>query len=194
MIYFIRDGKYVKIGYTQDQYRLDGRVRALQVGNPRNLTVMAVMQHGGPRTERALHDLFEPYRVSGEWFELGPALRATITVAANGGLPADVVAVATAAMKRATRSTRRGDRVRGRTKADHAPELPAIFPALRAWRKEAAAVSNAPAYTIASDAALANIAQAQPTTLTALQACRGIGPAFIRRHGQSCLTAIREAQ
>lgn len=100
MIYFIRDGKHVKIGYTQDQDRLVRRLSALQAGNPRELAVIALLRSGGPRTERSLHDAFRPWWIGGEWFELAPPIERTIARVRTGDLPADVVAYADATVRR----------------------------------------------------------------------------------------------
>lgn len=121
MIYFVRDGKYVKIGYTQDADRFRTRLSSLQVGNPRMLEVLALMSHGGPRTESELHRLFAPWRVGGEWFELSTPVKHAVRVATEGGLPQDVLLEARTAVARsqATRKkchgARREDRPRKRS-------------------------------------------------------------------------------
>lgn len=120
MLYFVRDGKYVKIGYTQDQDRLDRRLSALQAGNPRPLTLVALMRHGGPRTNSALRALFQPWWVGGEWFELDGPVKRTVQFVRSGVLPAEVVAYATKAVarsqsyRRKQHGTERKPRPRGR--------------------------------------------------------------------------------
>jgi hypothetical protein len=120
VVYFIRDGKHVKIGYTQDSERLAARLGALQAGNPRELVLVALMKHGGPRTERALHDAFRPWWIGGGWFELeGPVAR-TLTFVRTSAMPAEVVAYATKtaarsqAFRRKTHGAERKVRQHGR--------------------------------------------------------------------------------
>ena len=67
MIYFITEDnntKYVKIGYTNN---LSRRLRELQIGNPRKLSVYFVMK-GNKQAELELHKAFKDYRGIGEWF------------------------------------------------------------------------------------------------------------------------------
>lgn len=94
MIYFIRDGNYVKIGYTQDNERLHKRLDSLQCGNPRPLSLIALSRHGGPRTERALHTALSPWWIGGEWFEYGPVMRKIIAKTQEGAMPAELVTYA----------------------------------------------------------------------------------------------------
>lgn len=61
LVYFMRLGNRVKIGYTS---KLKDRLSAIR---PEEL--MAT-ERGGRRRERELHQRFDSYRVSGEWFSL----------------------------------------------------------------------------------------------------------------------------
>jgi hypothetical protein len=69
VIYFIRSchAGPVKIGYVADEYALDARLGSLQVANPEELYVDAVLP-GDRDQERALHERFAPGRIRGEWF------------------------------------------------------------------------------------------------------------------------------
>ena len=62
-VYFVRDGRAVKIGWA-----LDGkeRVKLLQTGNPRKLNLLGTIK-GSVLLERALHRHFKRNRIRGEW-------------------------------------------------------------------------------------------------------------------------------
>ena len=70
MIYFITDGEYVKIGFT-DQDDAENRLKALQVGNARKLTLIGTIP-GGLTEEATLHKVFAQLRANGEWFAVTP--------------------------------------------------------------------------------------------------------------------------
>lgn len=73
MIYFIRDGEFVKIGFTdKDDYQ--GRMTDLQIGNPRQLVLIGTME-GNEDDERDLHRTFRDFYIRGEWFFLALAIR-----------------------------------------------------------------------------------------------------------------------
>lgn len=72
-VYFIQDGKgnggAIKIGKAKNvQSRLD----ALQIGNPRKLSIMATIKckscKEAEKLEKELHKKFKYYRIRGEWF------------------------------------------------------------------------------------------------------------------------------
>ena len=50
-----------------------------------------------------------------------------------------------------------------------------------------------PAYVVASDETLASIAAARPTTLTALERVKGIGPAKLDRYGADIVAIVAAA-
>jgi len=66
-VYLITDGEYYKIGYTDLQ--VERRIAELQTGNPRKLSVIAVL-NGGRQLEQQFHAMFGHGRVGGEWFKL----------------------------------------------------------------------------------------------------------------------------
>lgn len=68
MIYFVSDGEYVKIGFTDD-VDVDRRLAALQIGNARKLTLLGVIE-GGRESETVLHRVFDGIRIRGEWFRI----------------------------------------------------------------------------------------------------------------------------
>lgn len=71
MIYFISDGKAIKIGWTSGNPY--ARRSSLQVGHPSGLSVLAVAP--GSREEEAMyHERFRAVRASGEWFYQSPNL------------------------------------------------------------------------------------------------------------------------
>ena len=65
--------------------------------------------------------------------------------------------------------------------------------ALRRWRRERAAADGVPAYVVAHDTTLAEIADARPRTLPALRRIRGMGPTKLERYGPEILAAIEGA-
>lgn len=69
MIYFVQPAGQpvdpIKIGYTDG---LDRRIVELERQHGRSMVVLATCR-GGRRLERALHEVFAHFRVSGEWFE-----------------------------------------------------------------------------------------------------------------------------
>jgi ATP-dependent DNA helicase RecQ len=76
-----------------------------------------------------------------------------------------------------------------------APEPAAIDPAdepllaaLRQWRASAAA--GKPAYTVAHNRTLEAIASTRPASLQALVQIKGVGPAFVERHGEQVLELV----
>jgi hypothetical protein len=71
-------GGPIKIGWTQTEDGIAGRLKSLQVGNPRPLAVIW-KQAGSRRREYELHREHRARRLAGEWFE------ATGTIAAFFG-------------------------------------------------------------------------------------------------------------
>jgi ATP-dependent DNA helicase RecQ len=72
-----------------------------------------------------------------------------------------------------------------------APADPADAPllnALKEWRLRASA--GKPAYTVAHNSTLESIAALKPSTLDELAAVRGVGPAFVERHGEQVLALV----
>lgn len=80
MIYFIRQGKYVKIGRTNN---LDRRFRELKTGAPKELRLVAAME-GESETESALHYMFRDLRVEGEWFRYAKLTEAVCHLLSQG--------------------------------------------------------------------------------------------------------------
>lgn len=69
-IYFVRCGKFIKIGTSSDPaYRLD----ALSTASPYELTLIGHIP-GSMVAELALHDLLRRHHVKGEWFRANAAL------------------------------------------------------------------------------------------------------------------------
>lgn len=65
MIYFVTDGEYLKIGYTDND--VSRRIASLQSGNARKLELVGTIE-GSKEAEHVLHCVFREFRVSGEWF------------------------------------------------------------------------------------------------------------------------------
>ncbi len=79
-----------------------------------------------------------------------------------------------------------------RTRTEASAELDqagiALFEALREWR---ARTSNGkPAYTVAHNSTLESIAALRPSSLDQLATIKGVGPAFVERHGEAVLGLV----
>lgn len=68
MIYIIRCGDAVKIGFSDNPFN---RIKELQVGNPERLKIIAMFP-GSMRLERNIHARLKQYRINGEWFRWTP--------------------------------------------------------------------------------------------------------------------------
>ncbi len=88
-------------------------------------------------------------------------------------------------------------RVEGMTVTLDAPDAVPVSPgsvraesALREWRSEVSKRARVPAYVVLNDSELVGIAAAQPTTLTELARCRGMGPVRLERWGDELLSVL----
>ena len=68
-----------------------------------------------------------------------------------------------------------------------------LLEALRRWRRERAAADGVPAFVVAHDTTLAEIADVRPRSLPALRRVRGMGPAKLERYGPEILAVIEGA-
>jgi DNA-binding XRE family transcriptional regulator len=64
MLYFIKNGRYVKIGHTNN---IKLRLSDLQVANPERLSVIGLIE-GSRNDEAELHNKFKHLSAGGEWF------------------------------------------------------------------------------------------------------------------------------
>ncbi len=64
------------------------------------------------------------------------------------------------------------------------------FDALRTWRAERAKDDGVPAYVIAHDTTLADIAEARPGSIAELRRVKGMGPARLQRYGPEILEVL----
>ena len=74
--------------------------------------------------------------------------------------------------------------------ASAVPSDQRLVDALRAWRRERAAADGVPAYVVAHDTTLAEIADLRPRSLPALRRIRGMGPTKLERYGPEILAVI----
>jgi DNA helicase-2/ATP-dependent DNA helicase PcrA len=74
-----------------------------------------------------------------------------------------------------------------RAKDDESP----LMTALREWRTTAARSDGVPAYVIAPDALLIEIADQRPGTIAALRRVKGMGPSRLARYGEELLEIVR---
>jgi ATP-dependent DNA helicase RecQ len=72
--------------------------------------------------------------------------------------------------------------------ADEVPIATELWEALRAWRQERA--DGNPAYTVAPNRTLEEIARLMPQTPAELASIHGVGPAFLERHAETLLEAL----
>ena len=71
MIYLVRAGDRIKIGYAESD--VPGRIKTLQTGCPTPLTLLATFP-GGRSVEASLHRRYAHLRTTGEWFRADPVL------------------------------------------------------------------------------------------------------------------------
>ena len=69
-----------------------------------------------------------------------------------------------------------------------------LFARLRDWRNLAAEKLELSGFMIASNAILANIAKANPSTLEALGEVKGIGPERLKRYGATMLEVLGDPE
>ncbi len=97
------------------------------------------------------------------------------------------------APKRRSRPARRRARAAGLpgAVADEKPaDYVSCFDALRRWRLERARADAVPAFVVASDRTLEDIATLGPTTLEELKLCYGIGPSKAEKYGAEILRVL----
>jgi hypothetical protein len=74
MVYLIRSGKFIKIGFTTDIRR---RLETLQIGNPIKLVLVGLIP-GDTKAERRFQDRFGAALHRGEWFKITTEMQAFI--------------------------------------------------------------------------------------------------------------------
>jgi DNA helicase-2/ATP-dependent DNA helicase PcrA len=67
-----------------------------------------------------------------------------------------------------------------------------LLEALRRWRRERSIADNVPAYVVAHDTTLTQIADERPRTLPALRRVKGMGPAKLEAYGAEILALIED--
>jgi ATP-dependent DNA helicase RecQ len=65
-----------------------------------------------------------------------------------------------------------------------------LMVALREWRLTAARSDGVPAYVVAPDSLLIDIADQRPATLPALRRVKGMGPSRLARYGAEILEIV----
>lgn len=68
VIYLISDGYYIKIGKTTHR-NVKKRLGKIQTGNARKLELLKIYEDNND-SEKELHELFNNYRMCGEWFNI----------------------------------------------------------------------------------------------------------------------------
>ncbi len=74
MIYFLKANNRIKIGYAIDPTQ---RIPSIQTSSPFDLEVLLIID-GNYDRERELHQKFETFRKSGEWFEYSEPIKSFI--------------------------------------------------------------------------------------------------------------------
>ena len=95
-------------------------------------------------------------------------------------------------VKPAATGGRAAARPRGRDADDFEGVDRDLFEALRATRRELAAAKAKPAYVIATDAVLRDLARVRPADLEAMSSIRGLGRKKIAEHGPALLAVLDE--
>jgi len=75
---------------------------------------------------------------------------------------------------------------------EDAVQIARLAEALQTWRRDRASAGGKPAYTVFSNATLAEIARRRPTNDPALLAIKGIGPAKLSQYGADLLTLVAD--
>lgn len=70
------------------------------------------------------------------------------------------------------------------------PDAQATLDALRRWRSDTARKEGLPAYIVAYNATLREVAERRPKTLEELASIRGFGPAKLARYGPAVLALV----
>jgi ATP-dependent DNA helicase RecQ len=83
----------------------------------------------------------------------------------------------------------RAKRARAQDDAVVDPADLGLLEALRQWRTRAS--NGKPAYTVAHNSTLESIAALRPASASELAAIKGIGPAFVKRHGEQVLALAK---
>ena len=68
-----------------------------------------------------------------------------------------------------------------------------LMTALRTWRLDTARSDGVPAYVVAPDSLLIEIAEQLPTTIPALRRVKGMGPSRLARYGEEMLEIVKGA-
>lgn len=109
MVYFIKASHGpVKIGYVENETRLQQRLRNLQCGNARELEIVAFSRRAGRKMEKELHRRFAHARIRGEWFRPDQTMRALIERVASS--PDEPIRVPARGHKLTDRQTRAKER------------------------------------------------------------------------------------
>lgn len=89
------------------------------------------------------------------------------------------------------RSRRRGEALAGSANEEMSAGYSTRFEALRHWRLERAHADSLPAFVIASDRTLEDIATLSPSTLDDVKLCYGIGQHKLEKYGAEILQVLR---
>jgi ATP-dependent DNA helicase RecQ len=173
--------------------------RLLRAGLDRVSTFGALSEHPEPWLTQLLRRC-----VTAGWVDFTsgdkPIVRLTRSGRAvmNGSQPARLVLPQPATAKAGTRpsaASARGVRANDARASDALPgEAVPVFEALRLLRLELAREDSVPAFMVASDRTLRDIAILRPRSIEELQLAHGIGPAKADRYGERILSAVAGAR
>jgi ATP-dependent DNA helicase RecQ len=137
--------------------------------------------------------------VTAGWVDFTPGERPLVVLtragreAMKGERPARLVLPRSVEPGEGRRPSPRGGRAAPAAADVLPPEAEPVFAALRRLRQELARAESVPAFVVASDRTLRDIALLRPRTLDELKLAHGIGPAKAERYGRQLLETIAGA-
>jgi ATP-dependent DNA helicase RecQ len=169
--------------------------RLQRAGLDRTPTYGALREHSEPWLTQLLRRC-----VTAGWVDFTPGEKPVVLLTGSGRAvmkgdrPARLVLPREHDGEAAPRSIRGGAGTRVSRAAEAADVLPAeatsLFEALRALRSELARQDSVPAYVVASDRTLREIAGLRPSNLFELEQAHGIGPAKLQKYGAGLLGVV----
>jgi len=167
--------------------------RLLRAGLDRTPTFGVLRGHAEPWLTQLLRRC-----VTAGWVDLttGDRPLAVLTAAGRavmrGERPARLVLPEPASAGGTATSSRSGSRQPAAADSPLSGGEAAVFEALRRARQELARGQQVPAFVVASDRTLRELAVLKPKTLQELQLAHGVGPAKAERYGRQLLQAVAE--
>ena len=173
--------------------------RLQRAGLDRTPTYGALREHSEPWLTQLLRRC-----VTAGWVDFTPGEKPVVLLTGSGRAvmkgdrPARLVLPREHEAEVPVRPSRGAPGPRASRAAEASDVLPAeaasLFEALRALRSELARAESVPAYVVASDRTLRDIAVLRPRGLEMLKLAHGIGPAKAERYGARILAVVARAE